>query len=98
MTFIVRLREEAELDLQDAATWYESQRSGLGQDFLDIVLKALVSIEQNPLAFPVVYRGIHRAVLPRFPFAVFYMIRESEISVISVMHGSRHPARWQQRT
>ena len=98
MTYIVRLREEAELDLEDAASWYESQRSGLGQDFLNTVLKALGSIEQSPLSFPVVYRGIHRAVLPRFPFAVFYIISESEISVISVMHGSRHPARWQQRT
>ena len=98
MTYTVRLREEAELDLEDAAFWYESQRSGLGQDFLDTVLKALELIEQNPLSFPIVYRGTHRAVLPRFPFAVFYIIRESEISVISIMHGSRHPARWQQRT
>jgi len=98
MTYIVRLREEAELDLEDAASWYESQRSGLGQDFLDTVLKALELIEQNPLSFPVVYRGTHRAVLPRFPFAVFYIVRESEVSVISVMHGSRHPAQWQQRT
>jgi plasmid stabilization system protein ParE len=64
MTYIVRLREEAELDLEDAASWYESQRSGLGQDFLNTVLKALGSIEQNPLSFPVVYRGTHRAVLP----------------------------------
>ena len=38
MNFPVRLREEAELDLAEAATWYESQRSGLGNEFLDSVL------------------------------------------------------------
>ena len=48
MTYIIRLREEAELDLEDAASWYESQRSGLGQDFLDTVLQSLELIEQNP--------------------------------------------------
>jgi hypothetical protein len=41
MTYVVRLREEAELDLEDADSWYESQRSGLGQDFLDTVLQSL---------------------------------------------------------
>ncbi|WP_370552015.1 type II toxin-antitoxin system RelE/ParE family toxin [Haliea sp. E1-2-M8] len=95
---IIRLREEAEVDLEDAASWYESQRSGLGRDFLDTVLQALELIEQSPLSFPIVYPGTHRVVPPKFPFAVFYIIRESEISVLSVMHGSRHPARWQQRT
>jgi len=98
MTYTVRLREEAEVDLEEAASWYESQRSGLGHDFLDAVLQTLGSIEQSPLSYPVIYRSTHRAVLPRFPFAVFYFVQESEISVISVMHGSRHPARWQHRT
>ena len=98
MTYAIRLREEAEFDLEEASSWYESQRPGLGHDFLDTVLETLSLIEQSPLSYPVIYRGTHRAVLPRFPFAVFYFIQESEVSVVSVMHGSRHPARWQQRT
>ena len=35
MTLEVRLRPEAEQDLSDAAAWYEEQRVGLGQEFLD---------------------------------------------------------------
>ena len=34
MTLEVRLRPEAELDLADAAFWYEGQQSGLGRQFL----------------------------------------------------------------
>src|SRR6056297_731172 len=98
MTYTVRLRDEAERDLQEAASWYESQKPGLGDDFLDTVLEMTRSIEQSPLSFPVVHRGTHRAVLSRFPFAVFHIIQDSEISVISVMHGSRDPSRWQRRT
>jgi hypothetical protein len=79
MTYTVRLREEAEFDLEEAASWYESQKSGLGHDFLDTVLQTLSLIEQSPLSYPVIYRGTHRAVLPRFPFAVFYFIQEPPV-------------------
>ena len=98
MTYIIRLREESERDLEEAASWYESQRQGLGEDFLDTVLQMLSTIEQSPMSFPIVHRSIHRAVLPKFPFSVFYFVQDSEVSVISVMHGSRHPSRWQRRT
>jgi plasmid stabilization system protein ParE len=97
MKFPVRLREEAELDLAEAATWYESQRSGLGNEFLDSVLEAFDHIGGNPEAYPMVHRSTHRALLSRFPFAVFYRVVESEIVTVAVMHGSRHPARWKTR-
>lgn len=71
MTYTIRLREEAEIDLEEAASWYESQRQGLGHDFLDTVLDMLGSIEQSPLSYPIVHRNTHRAVIPRFPFAIF---------------------------
>ena len=40
MTLEVRLRPEAEEDLADATAWYEAQRQGLGQEFLDHALSA----------------------------------------------------------
>jgi hypothetical protein len=39
MTIEVRLRPEAEQDLAESATWYEQQRTGLGQEFLDASLE-----------------------------------------------------------
>ncbi|WP_258868133.1 hypothetical protein [Alkalilimnicola ehrlichii] len=41
MSFDVRLRREAERDVEEAARWYERQREGLGQQFLDEVLRTL---------------------------------------------------------
>jgi plasmid stabilization system protein ParE len=98
MTYTVRLREEAEYDLESAAVWYESQKRGLGHEFLDVVSGMLESIERNPMSFPVVHRDIHRAVIPRFPFSIFYIVRGLDVSVVSVMHGSRHPSRWKGRS
>ena len=98
MNHTIRLREEADLDLAEAASWYENQRAGLGHEFLDEVVSTLAAIEKRPLSFPVIHRHTHRALIGRFPFAVFYRIKYSDIVVVAVMHGSRHPAKWQGRT
>lgn len=100
MTLPVRIREEAENDLSDAAIWYEQQRSGLGQEFLDCALSTLHSLSENPRQYPVVHesKNVRRALLGRFPFGVFYVVNSEFILVYAVMHASRHPRRWQSRT
>lgn len=98
MSLKVHLRPEAETDIEDAAKWYERQREGLGQDFLDDVLIALGTISENPNIHPVVHRQTRRVVVHRFPFGIFYRVEEDSVVVLAVMHGSRHPRRWKKRT
>lgn len=98
MTFAVRLRAEAENDIRDAAVWYESQHLRLGHDFLDAVEASFTRISENPLQFPILYRGTRRALLSRFPFGVFFLIKGQTIVVLAVMHASRNPIRWRDRT
>ena len=98
MSQTVYLRPEAEEDLEDAATWYESQREGLGQDFLDEALSAFDTISEHPHMYPIVHSCTHRAVIHRFPFGIFYRVEKDLLVVVAVMHGSRHPRRWKQRT
>ena len=49
MTLELRLRAEAELDLADAALWYEGQCPGLGHQLLDEVLTVFSSISKMAL-------------------------------------------------
>lgn len=98
MTFVVRLRAEAEGDIHEAAVWYESQRLRLGHDFLDAVEASFARISENPLQFPILYRSTRRALLSRFPFGVFFRIEGQTIVVLAVMHASRNPVRWRDRT
>lgn len=98
MTFVVRLRAEAESDIHDASVWYESQRLLLGHDFLDAVEASFARISENPLQFPILYRDTRRALLPRFPFGVFFRTEGQTIVVLAVMHASRNPVRWRDRT
>ncbi len=62
MTREVRLREEADEDLNEAAAWYEAQRSGLGAEFLDSVLAGFRSIAATPLRYALIRGRIRRAM------------------------------------
>ena len=97
MTLEVRLRPDAEDDLFEAASWYETQRQGLGQQFLDSVTATFSKLSTFPLAFPIVHGSIRRALLQQFPFGIFYQVEEQRIVVIAILHGSRHPWTWQRR-
>jgi hypothetical protein len=48
--FIVRPLAEADLD--DAARWYEAERSGLAGRFLSDVDRTFIRIAERPLQFP----------------------------------------------
>ena len=98
MTLELRLRSEAELELMDAALWYEEQGLGLGHQFLDEALAAFSTITETPLMYPIVHRNTRRALIHRFPFGVYYRVETSTIVVVAVMHGSRDPRRWKTRT
>lgn len=58
----IRLREEAEADLNEAAVWYQQQKVGLGYEFLDEAVSLLLSIQQHPLAYPIIHRETRRAL------------------------------------
>lgn len=98
MKVTVQLREEADGDLAEAASWYEQQQVGLGHAFLDEALIAFRLIAAQPLIYPIVHRNTRRALMHRFPFGIFFRVESSCIVVLAVMHGSRHPYHWQART
>jgi hypothetical protein len=68
-----RIRKPAEADIDTAFAWYESQREGLGLEFLTAVEATLALIQRSPDQFPRVHRDVRRALVRRFPYAVFYL-------------------------
>lgn len=87
----------AETDLDTAFVWYEAQRVGLGQEFLHAVEATLDRIRHAPEQFPIIDRGVRRALVRRFPYAVFYLVTSASTDVLACVHVRRHPRRWQSR-
>jgi plasmid stabilization system protein ParE len=90
-------RPQADQEVQSARQWYDDQRPGLGVQFADAIDEAVERIASNPLAFPAVYGETRRAVVRRFPYGIYFRVLQDEIIVTAVIHGRRHPRRWQSR-
>src|SRR5579862_5915267 len=89
-------RIEAEVDITDAAVWYEGQKPGLGYEFIAEVEAAIASAAENPFRYPCLRRKpeVRRVLTKRFPYRVFFIRRPSEIVVFRVLHGARHDRDW----
>ena len=54
----VRFQPRAEADAEEAATWYERQRPGLGAEFTLELDAAIAKVAQNPEAYRQQYREL----------------------------------------
>jgi plasmid stabilization system protein ParE len=87
----------ADLDVEAAFEWYENERPGLGLEFLDELRAAYSRIADGPLKYQHLRSGVRRALLKRFPYAVYFAIEGDIAVVVAVLHASRDPAEWQRR-
>jgi len=92
------VRPAAAADIDQAFLWYEGQRAGLGHEFLAAAQGSIDSIAQHPLTYPIVRRNTRRALLRRFPYAIYFRVYDEVVVVVACMHGRRNPRRWQVRT
>ncbi len=81
-------------DIEGAATWFESQRPGLGTEFILELDHSIERVGTNPEAFAQVYRVFRRALLRRFPYALYFTYESDLIRVtqfcISTAHQSSY--------
>ncbi len=91
------IAEEAQKDVNDAYCWYEDRRPGLGEEFLSCVEACLQAICRMPEINPLVHEEYRRALVRRFPYAVFYEYTVEHVTVYSVFHTARDPKKWRSR-
>ena len=97
MTAKVVFAPEAAVDLNEAYIWYELRRRGLGDEFLSSLEAAVEKVRRQPLSYSVVHETYRRALLRRFPYAIFFEYEDSTVTVYAVFHTSREPGKWRQR-
>ena len=91
------LAPEAEQDVSEAYDWYENRRHGLGEEFLSCVDACIQRICRLPELHAKVYEDYRRALVRRFPYAIFYEYTDGAVKVYSVFHTSRNPDKWRER-
>jgi plasmid stabilization system protein ParE len=89
MKGVLFLRPEAEQDLATARDWYDQQRIGLGDQFLDAVALALRVLARAPELPRFYHQRFRRVMLHRFPYKIFYQVIGDRIVVFRVLHAKQ---------
>jgi toxin ParE1/3/4 len=97
MSLPLVFRSAAQAEFDGAVAWYETQRPGLGADFVAEVQQVLDTIANQPDRYPVASGDVREAPVSRFPYCVYYRVKPDRVVVISVFHTSRDPSVWQGR-
>jgi plasmid stabilization system protein ParE len=74
----------------------KSKAQGLGEQFLMAVASAFEAIGRYPEMFSKVHGEVRRALLSRFPYAIFYRVESKRVVVLAVLHTARDPKLWPQ--
>jgi len=89
----LQILEEASADVVIIYEWYESKRNGLGLDFELCLDEVFARITKTPEIYPEWYRNVRCALLTRFPYGIFYRIKDDSIYILAIFHMKRKPAK-----
>jgi hypothetical protein len=84
--------------LPEAADFYDLEKPGLGGEFLHEVELAIGGlVVDHPEASAVVLSQVCKRLVAKFPYSVFYSVRDGGTRVAASAHHSRRPFYWQSR-
>jgi plasmid stabilization system protein ParE len=88
---------DAELELYEAAAYYEASLPGLGVLFGDEVDSVIGVLLNHPEMGARIDEDLRHFVLSRFPFSVVYALTPDLVYIVAIAHGSREPGYWKHR-
>ena len=95
--YIVLVDPSATADLDEAVSWYEEKKHGLGLEFMMDFHSALNLLKSNPKLYQKVVGEFRRVIMRKYPYAIYYTIEGREVLVIAVWHSSRDHKRLEKR-
>jgi plasmid stabilization system protein ParE len=81
----------AKTELEDARAYYNLQQKELGERFKEHIKESMDSIIQFPTLYPKVTDELHRVVVHKFPYSIFYVQIDERIVIVSIAHQHRKP-------
>jgi len=87
----------AKEEIRTAANYYDDNRRGLGDRFLDAIEHGMIQIQSNPFGWRK-FRGEVRCYLvQKFPYGILYITDDAYIFIVAIMHLHRVPDYWIER-
>ncbi|WP_459873848.1 type II toxin-antitoxin system RelE/ParE family toxin [Endothiovibrio diazotrophicus] len=93
----VTFHESAEVELNEAADFYDLESPGLGTLFIEEIERTLGTLTEFPEAAPQIRGRVRAKSMAKFPYSLMYSVRPGEIRVLAVAHQKRRPYYWRDR-
>jgi toxin ParE1/3/4 len=91
------IHPEALAEFRAAVVWYLDRNESAAANFAGEIDDAIELITASPHRWPAAERDARKFLLRRFPYAVIYREKGSNIQVLAIAHGHRRPGYWKKR-
>ena len=100
MSYRLIIDPAARLDIIESIRWYNEQKPGLGSRYYSSVKQVMKLIKKGPEIFQIRYKTLRMVPVEKFPFIILYQVDEAKklVVVAAVLHTSRNPKIWEERT
>ena len=88
----IKILESAKEDLRQGYYFYEAQQIGLGDYFLESLYSDIESLKLYSGIHSIHFDKYYRLLSKRFPFAIYYCIKNKDIIIHAVLDCRRDPA------
>jgi plasmid stabilization system protein ParE len=83
----IHYRAEAADEVTAARRWYHDQSAEIASAFQSALQHVEALIAAHPKAFPLVHADFRRALMRRFPYAVYYRpFGAGDLEIVAVLH------------
>jgi plasmid stabilization system protein ParE len=86
MASVLVVRDEARRELFEARDYYDEQRPGYGERFVEAVEAEFELLLQYPKIGRSVRTSVRRRTISRRPYGIVYTIRGEELVIIAIAH------------
>lgn len=91
MKYELEIKEEAYLDIKEAYDYYQENKVGLGERFLDTLEIYLERVNKYPKHYQIKRKPYREAFIKDFPYVIIYEIEKSKIIVYAVFCTYKNP-------
>src|SRR3974390_1537046 len=89
---IVEYHPAIEAELKAIELYYENHSPGLGREFINEFERQVLALAAKPERWMVVKADVHRCLMRRFPYIMYFRrISAKKVRITVVKHQRRHP-------
>lgn len=92
-----RFHPLADVELSDAAQFYEQSAHGLGTEFLLEIEHLIDLLTKHPQLGREAFPGLRTISARRFPYSLVYQVQSESLIILAVAHQRRAPQYWASR-